>query len=283
MSKRSRAEDAEDGSCAPEKKIPKVKDGKFSIKWSMEQNLGMGPDENDLDSYLHRYTGTLIKKAMNENYEEEERVAGKIQLWRIKAHNIQNHGLRLFDTLDVVSQELAEIGVILETLDGTIEDSPINMAHDIIRSLMLTARESGAIPKTIKPNEVGEGWEICTGDYVYVDRMIIHKEYRGYGLGLYLLDAAASVINGPTSLTLIKPFPLQHELDSLPRQDIDMYAIRPPDYPPKGSLEEDMKKLSAYYRKLGFRKLGNEMLGMWNGYIQPSLLTAAPKLKEIKL
>ena len=31
MSKRSRAEDAEDGSCAPEKKIPKVEDGKLIL------------------------------------------------------------------------------------------------------------------------------------------------------------------------------------------------------------------------------------------------------------
>jgi hypothetical protein len=48
------------------------------------------------------------------------------------------------------------------------------------------------------------------GDIMYINRIVVDEEYKGMGLGLLLLEACDS-LNSITSLTLIKPFPLQYE------------------------------------------------------------------------
>ena len=125
-------------------------------------------------------------------------------------------------------------------------------------------------PKPI--NECGDGDEICQGDAVYIDSLHVYKEYRGLGLGLFLIDAAVNVINSQMSLTLINPSPLQH---------FDFHDdSHPNDYHIKGSYAQDRNKLIKYYSKLGFKKIGN-MLGVWNGYVLPDLITAEPKLRNL--
>lgn len=267
---------------------PKVEDGKFYIQWSMKQNLGYGADENTLDMFANHYTGTLIQRVEKEHDSEgqgygwdeddryEKRVAGSVSLWRIKSNNIVNNGMGMIECLDPISQELADVAILLQTLEGVDDSSPIDMRSDPMTALFMHGRAEGSIPKTLV-NEVGDGCEITQGETVYIEKLVVRKEFRGHGLGLFMLDAAANVINGHMSLTLINPFPLQYENESFRN------GSRPQDYPVVGSIEDDRRKLEAYYRKLGFKKLGGKMLGMWNGYSQPELLNAAPSLVPLLL
>ena len=105
----------------------------------------------------------------------------------------------------------------------------------------------------------------------------VKKKYRGHGLGLFMVDAAVNVINSDMSLTLLKPFPLQHES----RNTSNDYQST--DIP----LEIAKKKLVDYYKKYGFAEvelLGEgvevKLLGIWNGYRIPELTDVVPQLKK---
>ena len=180
-------------------------------------------------------------------------MAGYITCWKINSPNIRDFGLgSFFEVLDPITEELSDVGSLLDALENN--DGKDNFI-----------------------NEVGDSDEILQGSKVYVDKIIVYKEYRGFGLGLFLLDSAVKVINDHMSLTLINPYPLQYE--DITIQDDDS---RPHEYPGKGtSLKADRQKISDYYRKLGFERIGKNMMGLWNGYITPKLLSAAPKLKDL--
>ena len=241
-----------------------VENANYVIRWTMEQNLGDGEDENGMDIYVNHYKGTLIQNyESNESGSDDgkiideegriERVAGYITCWKINRHNIGNCGLgSFFEVLDPITEELSDVGILLDSLENS--DDKDNFI-----------------------NEVGDSCEIIQGAVVYVDKIIVYKEYRGFGLGLFLLDSVVKVINEHMSLTLINPFPLQYE--DITIQDDES---RPHEYPDKGtSLKADKQKISNYYRKLGFNRIGANMMGVWNGYITPKLLSAAPKLKDL--
>jgi len=254
---------------------PKVEDGKFHIQWSMRQNLGGGADENRLDLFVHKYTGKLIQEVERDDcaYEYDERVAGYITLWKIKS-SFQDYGLNFIELLDPISQELADVAILLQTLHGVDDDEPVDIKSDPMTALFMMGRSEGFISKSLE-NEVGDANEITQGEVVYVEKLVVHKEFRGHGLGLFMLDAAVHVINSNMSLTLINPFPLQYEDECFHDKK------RPQDYPAAGSIAADRKKLQAYYRRLGFEKIGEKLLGVWNGYLQPNLLEVEPKLANL--
>ena len=170
------------------------------------------------------------------------------------------------------------MGILLETLESRdTGDFPEALFDPMnpMSSLFRMGRSQGLIPEKVI-NEVGDADEILQGSIVYVEKIVVHKEYRGFGLGIFMLDSAVNVINSSMSLTLINPFPLQYE-------DVSFHdKMRPHDYPEKGlSFEADGKKIADYYKKLGFKRIGECMLGFWNGYVAPGILKAAPKLKGL--
>lgn len=60
-------------------------------------------------------------------------------------------------------------------------------------------------------NNVGDKYDITQNDCVFIENLHVKKEYRGHGLGLFMIDAAINVVNSAMSLTLIKPYPLQYD------------------------------------------------------------------------
>ena len=102
-----------------------------------------------------------------------------------------------------------------------------------------------------------------------------------------MVDAAATVINSVVGLTLLKPFPLQHETCNSSQTSNDYQSTDIP-------LELAKEKLVRYYKKLGFAELELRgeyikpspsvevrLLGTWNGYVLPNLTAAAPQLKKL--
>jgi GNAT superfamily N-acetyltransferase len=267
-----------------------VKNANYSIKWEFEQNLGSGRDGHTLDHYVHNYVGTLIQtidRTMGCHFDESEDdeegkesiqkcVAGTISCWKIKNHNIGNTNLHIVEVLDPISEDLMQVGMLIATLAGDFDTSDLSFnPNRAIYSMFNAAIAQGAMPKEITPNDCGNGFEISGGDIVYIDKLIVHKEFRGLGLGHFMVDSAINVINSHDSLTLIRPFPLQYENERFQN------AERPQDYPPVGDINADTSKIRNYYKKLGFKALGPDYMGLWNGYHCPHVLKVSPKLNEL--
>jgi GNAT superfamily N-acetyltransferase len=103
----------------------------------------------------------------------------------------------------------------------------------------------------------------ATNAALIIERMTIAEEHRGHGLGLFLIEAADSVVNGGMSLCFVKPFPLQYE---------ELGADQ-------GLFPAAENKLRAYYARLGFDAApdGSKWMVRWNGAVHPSLETAMSK------
>lgn len=90
----------EAGEKAKEKSLPCGK-GRFTIKWSFEQQLGDGIDEHGVDIFVHRYVGQLYQYTEkpegddDDEEEEKERKAGQITLYKIKTSNMTNNFVNL--------------------------------------------------------------------------------------------------------------------------------------------------------------------------------------------
>lgn len=121
--------------------------------------------------------------------------------------------------------------------------------------------EYGDIPTDVR-NEVGEGTEISQGTKLYVDRVEVDEEFRGLGLGLYLVDEADLKINDVMSLIVLCPAPLN-------RRGIDMS---------EAERKTAVQKLRTYYRLLNFAPLGDVFVARWNGYISPRLINVCSHL-----
>lgn len=200
-----------------------VKNSNYSIKWEFEENLGSGRDGNKLDYYVHKYVGTLIQTIdrttgchFDESEDDEEGkesiqkcVAGTISCWKIKYHNIGNTNLHIVEVLDPISEDLMQVGMLIATLARDFDTSDLSFnPNRPIYSMFNAAIAQGSMPKEITPNDCGDSDEISNGDIVYIDKLIVHKEFRGLGLGHFMVDSAINVINSQMSLTLIRPFPL---------------------------------------------------------------------------
>ena len=251
--------------------------GRISISWSFEQALGEGLDGIGEDVYVHRYIGTLKQEpkdaSCDDEHETKTKVAGYIKVYKIHRNNMKDNGVFIHESLDAVSQELSEVSLVLHKLEDDCSYAPEGSIFqmlgldEVVKSAKLT-------------NDVGDDYEIVQGDCVFVDHLFVKKEYRGHGLGLFMIDAANNVINSPMSLTLINPFPLQHGSqyrDGLPPDC---------DYQAQGVFKKDEAKVRAYYKKLGFKDIGLEgqamYLGVWNGYNLPRLQQVAPGLEALK-
>ena len=120
--------------------------------------------------------------------------------------------------------------------------------------------ELGDIKNSVRC-DVGERGEICQGTKLYISKAIVKPEFRGLGLGLYMIDEACRKINDGMSLTIICPSPLDE------------------DGRPLGCGREQsgaIKKLRGHYSKLGFADLGDNSMARWNGYRSLNLRHVCP-------
>ena len=105
---------------------------------------------------------------------------------------------------------------------------------------------------------------------LYIDEIRLEKEYRGAGLGLYLIDQCEMLNCSNSGVVLITPFPLQY----LKRGDRSTLKFK-----------ADKAKIADHYKLLGYRELGYridggaaEFLAKFNGYMSPHLQDVAPGL-----
>jgi ribosomal protein S18 acetylase RimI-like enzyme len=213
----------------PKRDMPNAR---FSIKWSMESSLDSRRSLEDagIDSWY----GTLSFYSCDDDKD--------LSIGRIKAYKIAGCGILSQDDYNYVfdchSDELAEFATLFDEFDGFKED--------IV-------------------NEVGDRYEICQGTKLYVTKLLIQPEYRGLGLGLYMIDEACRKINDSISLTVLCPASLDNEGHPNKLGDEWMAAHR---------------KLKAYYKLIGMVPLGEKFVARWNGNFYPKLYQVCPHLFE---
>lgn len=252
----------------PKMVIPR--DYSFRLEWRMTQQMGEGEDRNEEDVYINFYKGALMlcRPLGNEDQKDINEEIGCINCYLIHTHNIGNFGSNLWKTLDSVSEELSSVGYILKRLKDFEEDS----------SDEENVSQKSATPGIFEEpfvNDVGDGDEITIGNIAYVSEMQVNERFRGLGLGLFMLDAVVRVINGPMSLTLISPSPLQNLFPSdsnAPRND--------------NEIKDASQKLRTHFSRLGFADIGfpgdGLLMGRWSGDVQPRLRDVCPHLFEYR-
>jgi len=115
------------------------------------------------------------------------------------------------------------------------------------------------------------------------ERMVVALAHRGHGLGLFIIEAADTVINGHMSAQIVKPFPLQFESNAgfgFPAQTSESYGFPDPPGETEGletAFLDAQAKICSYYARLGFQKHGNQFMLRWNGYKNPPLRQAMRK------
>ena len=95
-------------------------------------------------------------------------------------------------------------------------------------------------------NEVGPASKLsCASSVLYVRKIEVSSSHRGLGLGLFLLDAADRQLHsGPSSLTLLIPFPLIYTKGGA-CSDVDACT-----------LQREKLRLGKYYALIGFKEAG---------------------------
>jgi len=120
--------------------------------------------------------------------------------------------------------------------------------------------DAGYIEEGVK-NDVGGRHEIAVGGtMIYINHVKVKEDFRGLGLGLYMVDEACRKINGRMSLTILRPAPISSS------------GLAPKE------RKRAIRKLRAYYGLLDFRALGEDYIARWNGYESASLQTVCPHL-----
>lgn len=151
---------------------------------------------------------------------------GRVDVFLIKVSNALFQGEKLFDVFDL-KQELLDAG-------SAIFDF---CSNDFLPSV------TKAFPRD---------WIFPDQDIMLIHRIGISPLVRGQQLGLSVLARLIEDLSAGCSLVVIKPFPLQFEMGieaSTEWNDLALDSF-------SKNKKESSKKLSKYYAKLGFKKLG---------------------------
>jgi len=156
---------------------------------------------------------------------------GKVDIFLFKVSNALSQGVNFFELLDLfdVKQDFLNTG------------SAIFDFHkkDFLPSV------SKAFPKAYPPINPD-------GDIMLIHRIGISPLVRGQRLGLSVLARLIMDYSVGCSLVVTKPYPLQFERgikESSEWNDLSLASF-------SNGEQESSKKLSKYYGKLGFKKLG---------------------------
>eukprot|EP01032_Pedospumella_encystans_P033015 gene33015-37292_t len=126
------------------------------------------------DSYITRFSGDLMLSSIFSD--EDPKKVGFITCVKVQRANIVNNGDDIIDICDSESKEL----------------------YDLARA-------------TEKDEEGEDNDEMRQGDLVYVRDIEVDHAFRGIGLGLFMLSEAHFTVNSCMSMTVLKPYPLQHQ------------------------------------------------------------------------
>jgi hypothetical protein len=246
----------------PKKPMPK---SLFHIIWTCRTEIvDSGCYRNLPDSYCFNHYGKLmfvpIRDGIVSDEKEIELEIGNIKCIKISNPKIIDDGLNRLDYLDSKTRELYVVAQLLEALDGEEE-----VRHASIYNKLYPP--GGPRIKVSLINDVGDGDEIMQGSVLYIERIEIKEEFRGLGLGLFLVDQADSVLNNHMSLCLLNPYPLQYLED-----DMD---------PESSGFKISQNKIKKLWQLLGFKSIKHgdvEYMGRWNGYVVPFIKTICPHL-----
>lgn len=183
----------------PKKINPK---GSFHINWSDTIDY-----DSPIGSYIGDHKGTLmfVSEEANDGDSKANKKDG-IAIGAIKCTKINdqlsNDGLDRFEYLDTKSGGLSSVGQLMDAIDWFKEVHVSNYHRDYI---------NGPSDRELLTNDVGAIDEIRQGSVLYISSVTINDDYKGLGLGLYLVDKADRILNDYMSLCLMIPFPLQYE------------------------------------------------------------------------
>ena len=126
------------------------------------------------ESYISYFNGDLMLADILSD--EDPKKIGFIKCVKVHRANIVNNGGEVIEVCDEESQDLFEVAMATE-----------------------------------KDEEGEDNDEMRQGDLVYVQEIEVDHAFRGIGLGLYMLNDANLTVNSGMSMTILKPYPLQHQ------------------------------------------------------------------------
>jgi hypothetical protein len=206
--------------------------GQFEIDWTARTNLGPGPDGNEIDQYICMFEGTLYFNSWSSSYDEKVLI-GVVSALKVLVNSRENQ-VDVYGFLRSLSDVHAELADVLSKIEA--DDS----------SLIC---------------DVGPLWEICQYDYLFIQSITIHPDYRGLGLGLFAADISRKVLGSSMSLTLMKPVPFPLPEDSNQEQ-----------------IESSTNRLKNHFSNfLRLSRVGG-MIGSWSGYQTSHFVNTCPHL-----
>jgi GNAT superfamily N-acetyltransferase len=151
-------------------------------------------------------------------------ILGELGLYLIRVGNAVNDGISLRDVFDV-RQETMDAG-------NAVYDARFRDYNAAIQKIFEDA--------------------YCSEDILLLHRLEIHPFARGQKLGLAVLIKAIEDWSSGCSLVLMKPFPLQFEVNARNSKNWESLALG--DFPQKE--KQAFQQLRSYYSQLGFEKIG---------------------------
>jgi len=243
-------------------KKKELKGSDFSISWTCKTEL-IDYRAGGEDIYVHFFVGTLqYQKSEN----DEPKNAGCIKAYKINLHTFDCEDF--YEHLDAMSRDLKLVALLIKKLQGDEDDPNNEIDNNPYGQAIIERMGRTDVRGYDLVNEAGEADEIIGGDVLYIDHIEVKEEFRGFNLGLFLLDRADNTLNGPMSLCLLIPYPLQH-------------LERHGEAWKQAEFEADREKIIKHYKRLGFKKIQygpKTFLGRWNGYVNPSLKSVCPEL-----
>lgn len=198
----------------------------LSLSYTAQRSLW---DADDLENYLLPITIRIIGTDQSQKLDkgtpaDQSFELGTLELQRIQVSKAINEGVPLFDVFDV-RQETMDTGSILY-------DSSFKEFCPMVERLFPDA----------SPYE----------DILLIHRFEIHPFARGKNVGLATLHQAIRDWESGCSLVVLKSYPLQFEVDAKKSPSWDALNL--------GVFSQikapATKRLSAYYQRLGFRRIG---------------------------
>ena len=105
---------------------------------------------------------------------------------------------------------------------------------------------------------------------LFIDKIQVYPDFRGYKLGLKAIYCAIERLGRECSYVILKAFPLQFE-DKNRKKDEQWNELMDPEYFEQNQ-EIAQQKLIAHYAKLGFRQINNSSYMLLNRDLkQPEL------------
>lgn len=198
-------------------------DVSVSLNYSMSTSVR--PRNIELEDYVIQVSAEIVATHYPDDHGPSRQVIlGELSLYLIRVGNAVNHGVGLHDVFDV-TQETIDAG-------NALFDSSFRDYNTTVQKLFM------------EPNS--------SDDVLLLHRLEIKPFARGQKLGLAVLIRAIEDWSSGCSLVVMKPFPLQFEVEARKSERWEPLALE--GFPQ--NEKQAFKQLCGYYEQLGFKKIG---------------------------